>query len=287
MTAALPGDTARLIAPPAALRPCLFGAVVRDTRALGDAQPAAQRVNRFPALPFCGITWILHGGARLVQPAEHPDAGVLPPVFVSGPQTAPFASVNDGPMHSFCLVFHPAALGPLTGIPAGALRDRHRPLDQALPADWQALDAAVRDAPDDDARLARAAAWLAPRWQAARGRLDPRLAALPQLLRWASVQGAATLLGWTTRHLERRSRDAHGLSPRELRSIQRGHDAVVDDAAGRPLAEAAVLHGYADQPHMSRDWRRLTGVSPAQLRAHLDSGDEGWWLYRLRRRAGP
>lgn len=283
----MPGDTARLIAPPAVLRPCLFGAVVRDTRAAGDAATPEQRSNRFPALPFCGITWILHGGAQLLEPADHPDAGPLPPVFVSGPQTAPFASVNDGPIHTFCLVFHPAALGPLSGVAAGALRDRHRPLHAALPPDWQALDALVRAAPDDDARLDAAAAWLAPRWQAARGRLDPRLAALPQLLRWATVQGAAAALGWTTRHLERRSRDAHGLSPRELRSIQRGHDAVIEDQPDLPLADAAAQHGYADQPHMSRDWRRLTGLSPAQLRARLDSGDEGWWLYRLRRQGRP
>lgn len=287
MAADPPDDAARLLLPPAALSGCLFGAVVRDTRGLGEGADAAARTNRFPALPFCGITWFLHGGAQLFAPAGHPDAGPLPEVFVSGPQSRPFASLNDGPLHTFCLVFQPAGLAALRGSSVAPLRDRHRPLADALPADWAALDARVRAAPDDDARLAAAADWLAPRWAAVRGRLDPRLAALPELLRWATVQGAAALLGWTPRHLERQARALHGMSPRELRSLQRSHDAVVDDRSERPLAETAALHGYADQPHMSRDWRRLTGTTPAQLRAGIASEDESWWLYRLRRQAPP
>lgn len=284
MAATPPELAARLLPPPQALRGCLYGAVVRDTRGLGGLAGTTARSNRFPALPFCAITWCLQGGACLVDPAGHPDARPLPAVFVSGPQSRPFASVNHGALHSFCLVFHPAALVALCGQPVAPLRDRHRPLADALPSEWAGLDDAVRRATDDDKRLAAACDWLTPRWAAARGRLDPRLAALPELLRWATVQGVATLLGWTPRHLERRARALHGLSPRELRSIQRGHDAVVDDRPGRPLAEVAVQHGYADQPHMSRDWRRLTGATPAQLRAQLDSTDESWWLYRLRRR---
>ncbi|MBP6903308.1 MAG: AraC family transcriptional regulator [Burkholderiaceae bacterium] len=285
--------TARLIAPPDALRACLYAALVRDTRPLGPALPPEQRLNRFPALPFCGITWILDGGATLLQPAGHPDLGPLPSCFVSGPQTAPFASLNHGPIHTFCLVLHPAALLPLCGVAAGSLRDRHRPLHELLPADGPALDQAVRAAPDDAARLAAATDWLLPRWQAAQAAqaaLAPAergLALLPELLRQATVQGVASLLGWTSRHLERRSRQVHGLSPRELRSIQRGHDAVIGDSATLPLADAALQHGYADQPHMSRDWRRLTGLSPARLRARLASDDESWWLYRLRRHGRP
>ncbi|MEK8051544.1 helix-turn-helix domain-containing protein [Ideonella sp. DXS22W] len=278
-----PDDTARLIAPPAGLRGALYAVLVRDTRPLGEGLPPDQRINRFPALPYCGITWILHGGARLESPADHPDTGPLPPVFVSGPQTAPFASRNDGPIHTFCLVFHPQAFAALAGQPATALRDRHRPLARALPAEWAALDTAVRQASDDEARIAAAAAWLLPRWRAARGRLDQRLADLPQVLRGLPVRAVAAWLGFSPRQLERRSLQAHGLSPRELRTITRGHDAVLADQAAEPLADAAQQHGYADQPHMTREYRRLLGVSPAELRRQLAGDDESWWLYRLRR----
>ena len=32
-----------------------------------------------------------------------------------------------------------------------------------------------------------------------------------------------------------------------------------------PLARAAMLAGYADQPHVSREAMRLTGLTPSRL----------------------
>jgi AraC-like DNA-binding protein len=34
------------------------------------------------------------------------------------------------------------------------------------------------------------------------------------------------------------------------------------------LARAGLLAGYADQPHLSRETRRLAGLSPHQLRRY-------------------
>lgn len=275
--------TARLIAPPAVLAGAVYAGLVRDTRALPPEAGEAARLNRFPALPYCGLTFLLEGGAELMAPAGHPDLGALPADFVSGPQRAPFASRNTGPMASYCIVFHPQAFEPLTGVSLLALRDRHRPLAEVLPPEWRALAAGVRAAPDDDARHAAAMAWLAPRWAAVRP-AGGLLQELPALLRAMPVRAVAAVMGWTTRHLERRALKAHGLTPRELKAIERLHEAVLaahDDP--RPLAELAQAHGFSDQPHMTREWRRLTGVAPAQLQQALAGDDEGWWLYRLRR----
>lgn len=275
--------TARLIAPPAVLAGAVYAGLVRDTRHLPRAADEAQRFNRFPALPYCGLTFLLHGGAELVEPGGHPDLGPLPASFVSGPQRAPFASRNTGPMASYCVVLHPQAVEPLTGVRLLALRDRHRPLAEVLPPEWQALDEIVRAAADDEARHAAAMAWLAPRWAAVRPRVGA-LQELPALLRAMPVRAVAAVMGWTTRHLERRALKSHGLTPRELKAIERLHEAVLaahDD--GQTLAERAQAHGFADQPHMTREWRRLTGLAPGELQQALDSGDEGWWLYRLRR----
>ncbi len=34
--------------------------------------------------------------------------------------------------------------------------------------------------------------------------------------------------------------------------------------SGRPLAEVAARCGYADQQHLSREWRGLAGTSPSR-----------------------
>lgn len=283
MPAVNPLASARLIAPPAALAGCVYAGLVRDTRGL-PAPRGGVRLNRFPALPYCGLTWLLHGSATLIEPAGHPDLGPLPPAFASGPQRLPFASRDDGPLHSFCLVLHPQALEPLTGVGAVQLRDRHRPLLATLPPEWAELDARVRGAADDDRRMRAALDWLAPRWAERRPAREPALQQLATLLRAMPVRAAAAVMGWTTRHLERRSLRVHGLTPRELRSIERLHEAVLDPQAdARSLSELAQVHGFADQPHMTREWRRLTGLSPARLRQALEHDDEDLWLYRLRR----
>lgn len=46
------------------------------------------------------------------------------------------------------------------------------------------------------------------------------------------------------------------------------------------LADLAVAAGYADQSHMGRNVRTLTGLSPGQLRLRI-ADDEAFWYYRL------
>lgn len=55
-------------------------------------------------------------------------------------------------------------------------------------------------------------------------------------------------------------------------------------AAERPQAihwaEAAQQSGFADQAHMCREIRRVSCLSPAELRRRVET-DEAFWLYRL------
>ena len=58
-----------------------------------------------------------------------------------------------------------------------------------------------------------------------------------------------------------------GLAPKVLARIFRMQRATQLIRGGeRSLAEVAIETGYADQPHMTRELRRLTGRAPA---AHL------------------
>ena len=56
-----------------------------------------------------------------------------------------------------------------------------------------------------------------------------------------------------------------GYGPRTLARVLRLQQAVVLLRSGRPVVEVATAAGYADQPHLSREVRALTGRTPREL----------------------
>ncbi len=77
----------------------------------------------------------------------------------------------------------------------------------------------------------------------------------------ATVAARSTL---SRRQIERRFRDAFGMSPSRLRRIERFRRAsrqlVVEPGAS--LARLAAACGFSDQAHMTREFRALAGVPP-------------------------
>ena len=58
-----------------------------------------------------------------------------------------------------------------------------------------------------------------------------------------------------------------GLSPASIRRLARHERALATiKHTDRPLAQAAFELGYADQPHMTREMKSLSGITPARLR---------------------
>jgi len=86
----------------------------------------------------------------------------------------------------------------------------------------------------------------------------------------AGVRRIAGEVGLSERQLRRRCLDALGLPPSVLRRLLRLHrflDATRTAHAGTSLSDLAGVAGYADQAHLSREVRALTGRSPAQCLA--------------------
>ena len=81
------------------------------------------------------------------------------------------------------------------------------------------------------------------------------------------IRELARGLGTTARTLERRVRDATGLSPRALRAVLRFRRVFrrLDRAPAGSWARVAVESGYYDQAHMIREFRRFAGVSPGRF----------------------
>ena len=161
------------------------------------------------------------------------------------------------------LVAGPGTAPTLLGVPAHELRDRLVELADLWPA------AEVRRA---TARVhaahhpARGLEEVALRLAAAAGPPDPLLTRLVTALdAGRPVAGTADELGLGARQLHRRSLTAFGYGPKTLARILRMRRALALARAGVPFAETAVLAGYADQPHLSREVRRLTGVALREL----------------------
>jgi AraC-like DNA-binding protein len=82
-----------------------------------------------------------------------------------------------------------------------------------------------------------------------------------------SVRGLADDLGLSERQLLRRCCSAVGYGPKTLDRIIRFQRfrALSARSPELCLARAAALAGYADQPHLTRECRRLAGETPRQL----------------------
>jgi AraC-like DNA-binding protein len=73
--------------------------------------------------------------------------------------------------------------------------------------------------------------------------------------------------GTSSRQVERRVRRLTGASPKQLASLTRfqaARDAIWADPS-IDLARLAAEVGYADQPHLTREFRRYSGLTPARF----------------------
>lgn len=113
--------------------------------------------------------------------------------------------------------------------------------------------------------------------EAIREQLEPRPLALPDwpdiLARDLRDDPALSLSEWGARHglspgaISRGFGQLYGVPPATYRLLQRTHRAIRFITESRmPLATIAQNCGFADQAHMVRSVRRMTGAAPGALR---------------------
>ncbi|MEV7785470.1 helix-turn-helix domain-containing protein [Streptomyces sp. NPDC088106] len=183
-------------------------------------------------------------------------------LLVAGPDTR--AHVTGGPPATWTGIRFPPGTAPaLLGVPAHELRDRRVDLADLWPAaDVRRLTDRV-DAADDPVRGLED---LALRLAAETAPPDPLLGRLvAALAEGRPVAATADELGVGARQLHRRSLTAFGYGPKTLARILRLRRALALARAGVPFAETAIRGGYADQPHLAREVRDLTGLSLGEL----------------------
>ncbi|MEV5438793.1 helix-turn-helix transcriptional regulator [Streptomyces sp. NPDC052682] len=185
-------------------------------------------------------------------------------LLVAGPDTR--AYVTDGEAGAWAGVrFFPGTAPALLGVPADELRDRRVALADLWPAaEVRRLAARVAAAPDpatglEELALRRAAGTPPP---------DPLLRrVVTALAAGRPVAATADALGLGARQLHRRSLAAFGYGPKTLARVLRLQRALALARSGLPLAQTAARAGYADQAHLTREVRELTGLRPRDLLA--------------------
>lgn len=182
-------------------------------------------------------------------------------LVVAGPDTQAYRSAAplDGVVG---LRFGPGLTPAWLGVPAAELVDQRVRLDGL----WSSAE--VR-------RLAERVACADNQVHALEAITGPRLADRPPdpvtrhvaglLAAGWSVSRAAAVVGLGERQLYRRSTAAFGYGPKTLARILRLGRALDLARAGLPAAQCADRAGFADQAHLARDVRSLTGMTLTEL----------------------
>lgn len=89
-----------------------------------------------------------------------------------------------------------------------------------------------------------------------------------------TVDGVAAEIGWSRRHLRNVTSAEFGLSPQRIIRLGRFERAHSLARTGRSLADVAATSGYADQAHLTRDWREFAGGTPRQTLAEFPTVQE-------------
>lgn len=277
-----------LIAPRLSLSSCVRAYLTRST--LGVELRADQRYNYFPASPLCGIAWVRHGESVILRRGDECINQRLPTVSFVGPHTVPSVSANPGPVQTFIVALMPEALRAVAGVDVATFVNRIVPVSAALDDAWQAMTQAVLQAHDDAARVQVIEAFLEPRWSALRHAVMPRTDRYRYWVEGLALQAATSGIGRSLRQIERRIKQRAGLPLRELRRMARAEESFLKVRTAAPTSDTAnyapdwaavaAEGGFSDQSHLCRETRRISGLSPNELKKAIEE-DESFWAYRI------
>ncbi len=188
---------------------------------------------------------------------------------VSGQKTTFTDLEVSGHVHMVAVILRPEATSAVLGLPAHELGADAVDLGDLFDAPGRRLAEQLAHCPDPAARFAHLQSFLwthLARVDAApdrcMGEVVRRVTASGGTVR---VQELARGLDLSTRQLERKVAAAVGLSPKAFCRVVRYQKslALKQHHPSLSLTELAYEAGYADQAHFNREFRTITGLTPA------------------------
>jgi AraC-like DNA-binding protein len=231
----------------------------------------AESGHRERIVPDGRCELVVHVGDAFLETGPDREERVQPRTLFAGQLSRPLWLRAAGRAEVIGVRFHPAAARSFLGLPLTTATDRRLDLRAVCLEETRALHRALEAANDRRASVERFVAQRIERLGIARDGIVEACAA-----RFEATQGRASIealvadAGIGRRQLERRFRDAVGLSPKRFAAVLRLRS-VFDALSANPGAgwtDAALAAGYFDQSHLIRDFRRFVGCSPAQFLAH-------------------
>ena len=241
-----------------------LGSYVRAFQVFSAAQP-----TRVPVLDFGGgdvSVPVCFGDPVLVEDwgrAEVPSAAVV------GPRRQAVWLRFQGTVDQVNISLFPGSAGAFTGLAMPELVDRMASPDDVWPHDFREAVAELEPLPPER-RIAGLADLLL-------ARLEPRREPGPQVreaIRLVQASRGRVTVGWlagqvnlSISQLERRFARHVGVGPKLL-ARQTRVNALAAEAMRLASPQWALLvakYGYADQAHLAREFRELTGLTPSRF----------------------
>jgi methylphosphotriester-DNA--protein-cysteine methyltransferase len=215
-----------------------------------------------------GKVELLVNMAEPYRVAEGMDGDQLPDACLTGLLAGPLVIAQPAWQRVLGVRLRPAGVLALFGTPVGELSGRAVDLEALHGGAARALMERCRHAPTADECLAQARSWLEERlglpwrppapevlWAARRIERCGGAIATEALRRDAGFSKARWASTFQTQI---------GLTPKLYARVVRLSRWLATVQQGDPLSRA-VAQGYYDQPHMTGEVRRLTGLTPGQL----------------------
>ena len=196
--------------------------------------------------------------------------GLSPAAVVVGPMTEPRVELGFiGEIETFTIHFRPTGLARLFGIPMNTLADDACDVSEVLGEPGRKLVDGVRRARSFAQRIEIAEAWT--RLLLANARATTAVDHAASLL--AAEHGShdigtlARQAGLSPRHLHRRFVDQVGVAPKLYSRLCRISGVIQARNANpsRTMTDLAYDFGYADQAHLTREFRTLSGRNPVDF----------------------